>query len=403
MTRQRNRLTARTVATTTEIGRHADGENLYLKVSKTGSALSKRWVFFYMITGRQREAGLGSSATVTLAKAREKAAELRSMLAKGIDPLDAKQAANAAAEARQTLGQCADALIKSKRSEWRNAEHARQWVSTLDVYCGPIRDLPVDEIDTAAVLTVLQPIWSRIPETASRVRGRVEATLDYAKAHGLRSGENPARWRGHLALILPKRQKLSRGHHAAMPYRDIPEFIGKLRKIESIPALVLEFLILTAARSGEVLGARWAEIDQAAKVWTVSATRTKAAIEHRIPLASRTIEIVERMATIRTNDFVFPGQRRGRPLSHCAPRELCPAGATIHGFRSSFRDWCGEETNFPRELAEQCLAHKTGNAVEQAYRRGDALEKRRALMDAWAAYCEPGAGGNVIPMTRTAI
>ena len=221
--------------------------------------------------------------------------------------------------------------------------------------------------------------------------------LDYGKANGLRSGENPAAWRGHLALILPKRQKLSRGHHAAMPYPDIPGFLGKLREVESIHALALEFLILTAARSGEVLGATWDEIDIDAKVWIIPASRMKAGREHRVPLSARAMEIVERMAEIRTGDLVFPGQRRRRPLSGAAMGALV-TGATVHGFRSSFRDWAGEETSFPREIAEQALAHATGDATERAYRRGDALEKRRGLMEAWANYCEPAGAGNVVPL-----
>jgi integrase len=233
------------------------------------------------------------------------------------------------------------------------------------------------------VLGVLQPIWGRIPETASRLRGRIEAVLDYAKAHGLRAGENPAAWRGHLALILPKRQKLSRSHHAAMNYAEVPAFIASLRERETTHTLALEFLILTAARVGEVLGAQWSEIDIALRTWIIPASRMKASREHRIPLSGRALAIVERMAELRSGDFVFPGQRRGRPLSNPSLARLCRAGVTVHGFRSAFRDWAGEETSFPRELAEQALAHATGGAVELAYRRGDALEKRRALMEAW--------------------
>ena len=251
MARQPKRLTtARTVATMRKLGRHADGGNLYLTVSKTGAGVSRRWTFLYSLAGKQREAGFGPAAAVTLAEAREKAAEYRSLLAKGIDPLEAKKADQATAAARKTFGECANELIKSKRREWRSEVHAGQWRTTIDSYCGPIMGVPVDAIDTAAVLGVLRPLWQRVPETASRLRGRIEAVLDYAKANGLRSGENPAAWRGHLALILPKRQKLSRGHHAAMPYPDIPEFLGKLRGYESIPALALEFTILTAGRSG---------------------------------------------------------------------------------------------------------------------------------------------------------
>ncbi len=397
MARQAKRLTARTVATTKKLGRHADGGNLYLTISKTGAGVSKRWTFMFSLAGKQREAGFGPAASVTLAEAREKAARYRSMLAKGIDPLAAKKADQEAAAARKTFGQCADELIKSKRREWRSEVHAAQWRTTIDDYCGPILDKPVDAIDTQAVLGVLQPVWGRIPETASRLRGRVEAVLDYAKAHGLRSGENPAAWRNHLALILPKRQKLSRGHHAAMPYPDIPGFLGKLREVESIPALALEFTILTAARLGEVLGATWDEFDLEGNVWTIPASRTKAGREHRVPLSSRAVEILERMAEIRTGDLVFAGQRRRRPLSGAAMGALV-TGATVHGFRSSFRDWAGEETSFPREIAEQALAHATGDATERAYRRGDALEKRRGLMTAWAQFCEPSSAGNVVAL-----
>jgi integrase len=394
MARQPKRLTARTVASMNKVGRHADGGNLYLTISKTGPGVSRRWTFLYSLAGKQREAGFGPAAAVTLAEAREKAAGYRSMLAKGIDPLEAKKAGQEAAAARKTFGQCADELIKSKRREWRSEVHAGQWRTTIDDYCRPILDKPVDAIDTAAVLSVLQPVWARIPETASRLRGRIEAVLDFAKAHKLRSGENPAAWRGHLALILPKRGKLTRGHHAAMPYGDVPEFIAKLREAETISALALEFLILTAGRAGEVLLASWDEIDIDAQVWVVPDFRMKAGREHRVPLSPRALAILERVAEIRTGDLVFAGQRR-RPLSGTTLAALVP-GATVHGFRSAFRDWAGEETSFPREIAEQALAHATGDAVEQAYRRGDALEKRRGLMEAWSAFCEPPATGNVV-------
>jgi integrase len=401
MARRLKRLTTRTVAALKKPGRHADGQNLYLTISNaatsSGGGLSKRWTFMYSFAGKQREAGFGPAATVTIAEAREKAAGYRSMLAKGIDPLNAKKAAREAAAGRRTFGQCADELIKSKRREWRSEIHAAQWCMTIDQYCGPILDKPVDTIDTAAVLSVLQPVWARIPETAIRLRGRIEAVLDFAKARGLRSGENPAAWRGHLALILPKRQKLSRGHHQAMPYPGIPEFIAKLRERESVPVAALEFLILTAGRSGEVLGATWDEIDIDAQVWVIPASRMKTAREHRVPLSSRAVEIVERMAEVRTGDLVFAGQRRRRPLSGAAVAALVP-GATVHGFRSSFRDWAGEETSFPREVAEQALAHATGDATERAYRRGDALEKRRGLMTAWSNYCEPSSAENVVAL-----
>ena len=370
MARQPKRLTARTVATLRKPGRHADGGNLYLTISKTGAGISRRWTFLYSLAGKQREAGFGPAAAVTLAEAREKAAGYRSMLAKGIDPLDAKKVGQEAAAARKTFGQCAGELIKSKRREWRSEVHAGQWRTTIDSYCGPIMDAPIDEIDTQAVLGVLQPLWQRIPETASRLRGRIEAVLDYGKANGLRAGKNPAAWRGHLALILPKRGKLTRGHHAAMPYRDLPEFIEKLRDTESIHALALEFLVLTAARSGEVLGATWDEIDIDAQVWVIPASRMKAGREHRVPLSSRAVEIVERMAEVRTGDLVFAGQRRRRPLSGAAIGALVTS-ATVHGFRSSFRDWAGEETSFPREIAEQGSPKVPCLSIRRSRRRCD--------------------------------
>jgi integrase len=394
MARGQKRLTAVAVAAMKTPGRHADGGNLYLTISKTTDGLSKRWTFLFMLDGKQREAGFGPVSTVTLAEAREKARGWRNRLLEGIDPLAAKQASRAAARAaiaaaaaRRTFGQCSDDFIKSKSREWRSGKHLAQWESTLTQHCAPIWNLPVDAIDTAAVLSVLTPIWSRIPETASRVRGRIESVLDFAKVHDLRSGENPAAWRGHIALTLPKRQKLSKGHHAALPYQEVPTFIAKLRETETIAALALEFIILTAARSGEVLGAKWCEIDQAAKTWTIPPARMKAAVEHRVPISPRAVAIIESLSQYRSGVFVFPGHRVGCPIGSTSVRKEVRGAATIHGFRSSFRDWAGNETSFPREVAEQCLAHSIGDATEQAYRRGTALEKRRALMEAWSNYC----------------
>jgi integrase len=401
MGRQAKRLTARTVATLKTPGRHSDGGNLYLSISKTAAGLSKRWTFMYAIGGRQREAGLGSAAVVSLAEARKAAGEWRSQLAKGIDPLDARKAAEEAKDAkdaRRTFGECAAELIQSKRSGWRNAAHATQWVTTLDIYCEAINDKPVDAIDTQAVLAVLTPIWQTKHVTAQRLRGRIEAVLNYAKAHKLRSGENPAQWRGHLELLLSKRPKLDRGHHAAMPYDRVPAFVAELRKVDSVAALALEFTILTACRSGEVRGAQWNEIDLEARIWTIPDKRMKAGIPHRVPLSSRAVAIIETLAAYRTCDFIFFGQRRGQPIGKTAMSMLVPTDTTVHGFRSSFRDWCGEETSFPREIAEASLAHATGDSTEQAYRRGDALEKRRQLMQAWAQFCEPAAGSNVIAL-----
>jgi integrase len=276
---------------------------------------------------------------------------------------------------------------------------------TLTVYAAPLRSKPVDKVETSDVLAVLKPIWLEKPETASRLRGRIERVLNAAKAKGYRTGENPAAWRGHLENLLPRQSKLSRGHHAALPYADVPDFVAKLREREAVAALALEFAILTATRSGEVLNARWDEIDLEAKTWTIPAERMKAAREHRVPLSDPALSILVKLSASRVSEFVFPGQRPNQPLSVMAMemvlRRMGVADAvTVHGFRSSFRDWAGNETSFPRELAEHALAHVIGDKAEQAYRRGDALEKRRALMAAWSAHCEPARSGDVIEFSR---
>ena len=400
--RHLKRLTARTVAALSKPGRHADGGNLYLTITRTAATVSRRWTFMYVFAGKQREAGFGSAAVVTLAQAREKAALYHALLAKGVDPLEAKKGASEAAAARKTFGECAEALIKAKRREWRSEVHAGQWRQTLETFCKPIWGTPVDAVDVAALLGVLTPVWQATPETASRLRGRIEAVLDAARAKGFIGANeaNPARWKGHLDHLLAKRTQLSRGHLAAMPYAEVPNFVAKLHEVESIQALALEFLILIAARASEVTGARWSEIDMGARVWTIPASRMKAGREHRVPLSGRAVEIVKKMAAIETGDLVFPGLRRGRPLSSKTLLKLSGPGSTSHGFRSAFRDWCGEETSFPREIAEQALAHATGGAVERAYRRGDALEKRRELMEAWARYLEADASPAVLPFAR---
>jgi integrase len=292
-----------------------------------------------------------------------------------------------------TFGDIADALLASKAHEWRNEKHRDQWRWSLTEGAALLRSRPVDEIDTEAILAVLKPIWTAKPETASRLRGRIEAVLDAAKAQGHRSGENPAAWRGHLSHLLSKRGKLTRGHHSAMPYVEVRALMALLRNDNGIASLALQFCILTATRTGEVLGARWSEIDLDARVWSIPAARTKAGREHRVPLCDRATEIVERLTTIRTSDYVFPGRNFGKPLSHVAMAKVLDRmgveGATVHGFRSAFRDWAGNETHFARELAEAALAHAIGDKAEQAYRRSDALEKRRALMKAWGQYVEP--------------
>ncbi len=405
MTRSRNKLTARQAATLTAPGRHSDGGSLYLAIDGGGDAMRRRWLFLYPWNGKRREMGLGGLSDVSLAEARRLRDEAARLVREGRDPIASRDMAKEERAAKPTFGAIADALIASKESEWRNEKHRQQWRDALSILAAPLRSRPVDEIDTTAVLEVLTALWREKPETASRLRGRIEAVLDAAKAAGHRSGENPATWRGHLSHLLAKRQKLSRGHHAAMAYADVPAFVAKLRECNAIAAMALEFCILTATRSGEVYGARWSEIDMAAKVWTVPAARMKAGREHRVPLSERAMAILERLFEARTCDVVFPSPRGNRPLSHMAMMNVMSRlevdGATVHGFRSAFRDWAGNETHFAREVAEAALAHVVGDKAEQAYRRGDALEKRRGLMEAWAAWCEPKKGDNVLKFTKS--
>jgi len=387
------RLTARKVETA-KAGKYSDGGNLYLIVSPTGA---RKWVLRFTWRGKAREMGLGTPATVSLADAREKAASARKMVAQGFDPIHERKRISGV----PTFGEMADQVRESLSAGFCNAKHKAQWKSTLASYAAPLRDKPVDTIGTDDVLAVLRPIWTTKAETASRVRGRIEKVLDAAKAKGFRQGENPARWRGHLDHLLPRQSKLARGHHAAMPYEHVAAFIGRLRESDSLAAQALEFCILTAARSGEVLGARWSEIDLDKKVWTLPPDRMKAGREHRVPLSQRAAAILRQLAETGTSDFVFPGQRKDRSLSGRAmdmmPRRM-KADTTVHGFRSSFRDWAGNETSYPRDLIETALAHIVGSAVEQAYRRSDALEKRRALMETWAHYCEPAKSAKVLQL-----
>ena len=396
MTREINRLNARAVATITEYGRHADGGNLYLSISPNGG---RRWVFLYRWHGKPTEIGFGSARDVKLARARELASEARAELAEGNNPKDARKTSESA-----TFGECADRLIEAMRPSWRSDKHAAQWEMTLRDYAAPLRRLPVDKIVTDDVLSVLKPLWNDMPETGSRVRGRIERVLDAAKAQGLRSGENPARWRGHLAQLLPKRQMLTRGHHAAMSYADAPAFMADLQAREATAARALEFTILSGARSGEVLGARWDEFDLDRAVWTVPAMRMKAGREHRVPLSERALTIVKTIYEDRNGDFVFEGQKPGKPLSGMALemllRRMKIENATVHGFRSTFRDWAAECTHFANEVCEAALAHMIENKSEAAYRRGDLFDKRRKLMDAWAIYCATPITEKIVAFRR---
>jgi integrase len=392
------RLTARTVATAKR-GKHSDGGNLYLIVSETGS---RKWVLRFTWRGTAKEMGLGSANDVPLADARERAADARRLLARDLNPIDERKRGGVI----PTFGVLADDVCQTLAAGFRNEKHKAQWRMTLVTYAAPLRSKPVDTISTEDLLAVLKPIWTAKPETASRLRGRIEKVLDAAKAKGFRTTENPARWRGHLDHLLPKPLKLSRGHHAAMPYEELPAFMGELRQRQVTAALALEFCILTAARSGEVLGCRWSEIDLDKKVWTVPAHRMKAGREHRVPLSGRVVAILRELAEADARPFVFPGQARNKPLSNMAMdmmlRRMKRDAATVHGFRSSFRDWAGNVSNFPREIIETALSHVIGDKAEQAYRRSDALEKRRKLMEAWATFCEPRQHRGVVVNLRSA-
>src|SRR5450631_3484728 len=393
-----SKLTARKVETA-KPGKYSDGGNLYLIVSETGA---RKWVLRFTWRGRAKEMGLGSAAIVPLADAREKAASARRKIAQGLNPIEERKRDGGI----PTFGQMADDVREALSPGFRNDKHKAQWKSTLETYAAPLRARPVDAIATDDVLAVLKPIWTNKAETASRVRGRIEKVLDAAKAKGFREGENPARWRGHLDHLLPRPSKLARGHHAAMAYEIVAAFVGDLRGREATTALALEFCILTASRSGEVLGARWSEFDLDKKIWTVPANRMKAGREHRVPLSSRAATILRQLQKLKAGDFVFPGQARTKPLSNMAMemvlRRMKIENATVHGFRSSFRDWAGNVSNFPREITETALAHVIGDKAEQAYRRSDALEKRRKLMEAWAAFCEPDRDGKIIRLRSTA-
>jgi integrase len=388
-------------------GRHSDGGNLYLSITPAGA---RRWVFLFRWQGRPKEVGLGSASEgsrlyLTLAQARTRAAAMRELLADGKDPLAEKQKEQAATKP-QTFGECASSLIATKQAGWRNEKHRQQWTNTLTSYCAPIWGTRVADVNTEGVLKCLQPIWQSKPETASRVRGRIEAVLSAAKVLGHRTGENPALWKGNLDQLLPRSKKLSRGHHAAMAYAEVPAFLASLHERRGAAALALEWTILCASRTGEAIGASWGEIDLEARVWSIPAARMKAGRPHRVPLSDAALAVLERAREVRDHDgddaFLFPGQRRGRPMSNMALemvlRRMAAADtATVHGFRSSFRDWCGD-TGIAREVAEVCLAHAVADATERAYARSDLLERRRSVMEAWGSFCAGEAEGKVVPL-----
>jgi integrase len=405
-----NRLSHRKVETLKAPGMYSDGGGLYLQVTEgSDDTPRKSWLFRYSVASRERQMGLGPLSDVPLAEARDRASAAREMRRAGKDPIVEREASRAeaglAAAKSMSFVACATAYIAAHRAGWRNVKHASQWTNTVTTYCSPVfGTLPVHLIDVGLVMKAIEPIWSTKPETAGRVRGRIERILDWAKVRGYRDGENPARWRGHLDHLLPARGKVRRvKHHAALPYAELPAFVFALRERDAVAARALEFAILTAARTNEVLGARWLEIDLDARIWTVPAERMKGGKEHRVPLRDRAIEIIKSMITKRQNDYVFHGDRRAA-LSNMSLlmllRRMGRRDITAHGFRSTFRTWAAECTNYPREVVEAALAHVVGNKVEAAYQRGDMLDKRRPLMAQWEKYCaKPAVYSNVTSIT----
>lgn len=403
-----NKLTQLQATKLKESGMHGDGAGLWLKVTEGGS---KSWILRYAFNGRERWTGLGPYPDVSLAEARDKAATWRKQVRGGIDPMKVKQEAITAARMEEAkavpFDWCAGQYVESHRSGWKNAKHADQWTSTLNTYASPvIGKMDVGLIETAHLMRLLEPIWHTKSETASRLRGRVESILDWATVHKYRNGENPARWKGHLDSLLPARSKVARvKHHPALPWQDMKSFMAELRAQAGIGALAVQFTILTAARSGEVRGMTWNELDLDNRLWIVPAERMKAHREHRVPLSDAAMTILQGMKTLRLDDVdvVFPGVRDHKPLSDmtltAVLRRMKRDDLTVHGFRSTFRDWTAETTDYPQEMAEMALAHTVGNKVEAAYRRGDMLEKRRAMMEAWAVHAEPTQlGPNATPV-----
>ena len=401
------KLTASKLKTLTTPGRYGDGAGLWLQVR---DVKHRSWLFRYSAGNRQRQMGLGPFPDVSLGEAREAAHRCRAAIRQGQDPIETRRKAKAAARdtsRTMTFRQVADRYLVAHEMGWRNAKHRYQWRATLDSACEQIGRTPVASITTGDVMRVLEPIWREKTETASRLRGRVESVLDYAAAHGWRAGENPARWRGHLQKLLAAPNKIARvDHHAALPWPEIGTFMAELRDQDGVAARALEFTILSAARTSEVTGATWSEIDMRAALWCVPPARMKAGREHRVPLSDAALCALEAMMPLRdddTGDWVFSGGRAGRPLSNMAMmmllRRMKRDDVTVHGMRSAFRDWCAETTNHPREVAEQALAHVLDDKVEAAYRRGDLFEKRRSLMQDWANFCSrPAMPEEVVPI-----
>ena len=404
------RLTAKRVERVKEPGRYHDGHGLYLQVV---NANNKSWLLRYERDGKERWYGLGPLHTFSLKEARERARTARQLLHDGVDPIDhrkAERAKLAAAKAKAlTFRDAAERYLALHEGEWRNRRYAIDYISGLRRHAFPVLGaMPVSDIATPDVLRVLEPIWLTTTETASRVRGRIENILDWCTVRGHRSGDNPARWKGHLSEALPAPGKVARKvHHPALPYPELPSFMVQLRARQGMPARALELTILTAARTGEIIGAKWDEIGFEDKTWLVPAGRMKGGKEHRVALSERAVALLRELPTEDGNDHVFIGPTAGAGLSDMAMmRELQRLGygdVTVHGFRSTFRDWAAEQTNTPSFVVEMALAHAIGSQVEAAYRRGDLLAKRRHLAEAWARYCRtPLASGAVVPMRKAA-
>lgn len=378
-----NKLTDRKIKSLIKPGYHADGGNLYIRVKKSGA---RSWAFRWKNNNKVRDIGLGGYPAISLKEARKLAEAHRTTRANGGIPKRLAQF-----EEGKTFSEVVEQFLSIKESEWTNAKHKQQWRNTLKQYCKRIANKPISEIDRTDVLTVLSPIWEEKRETASRVRQRVERVLSFAESKGMRQGPNPAVWRGNLDNVLPKQRPLARGHHKALPYEELPEFISRLREHEGKAAKALELLILTACRTSEIINSTWEEINLDTKVWIIPPERMKMRKEHRIPLTESAVEVMRYMIQFKNSEYVFPGQKRDKPLSNMAMAELLKGmkveSATVHGFRSTFRDWAGDKTSEPREVIELCLAHTIGNSSELAYRRSDAIDKRRRILLQWEDYC----------------
>ncbi|MNJ27765.1 putative prophage CPS-53 integrase [compost metagenome] len=410
-----NLLTVKSVARLLRSGEkamHSDGHGLYLKVSAVGSG---SWIYRFKLNGKSRDMGLGTVNEITLVQARDSASQARRIVKDGADPVLMRQQLSSPREEEsappaKVFREVAEDYIEAHRAGWKNAKHAQQWTNTLSTYAFPIvGNMPVNEIETDHILQILNPIWTQKPETAARVRNRLELVLDAAKARRMRTGENPAQWRGHLDKLLPRRRLANRGNHAALAWQQLPSFMKALNTSTDLSSIAVKLTVLCALRTSEVLGGRWGEVEFEDEVWTIPATRMKAGRQHRVPLSKAALETLRSLKNKSNSELLFPGRTVGRPLSNMAmlqkirgmdeisvkndgPGWRNEAGEviTMHGFRSSFRDWAAETTHFANIVPEMALAHKISNATEAAYRRGDLLEKRKQLMEAWACYALSG-------------